>query len=150
MEWRNWGRTNGPVGLACGTQSGFNCLLAWTDSGAPNSEILYTYFRVLPGPPNDIQWWQFWGDYGVWELPFYADANTGVTAAFFNDAYHLAWKRASFASQVRYTYRDSGGYGGWTGSGSTSYDTYGASGIVGTPTFMAKDGKESALVWTTH
>ncbi len=94
------GRTDWPVGVACADEEPFegfsyNCITAWVELTHPEHHILYTYFRVntstqgvefAPGSPQAqalLVNQQVGGAYG------------GVSAAWFQGRFYLAWKQAT-------------------------------------------------------
>lgn len=135
-------RTNVSPAIACGpvAQAGtFNCILAWLDRGIPSGRILYTYFHNSTGNPV---FYKEGGKVKVWAMSN-LDSVTAPTAAFFNNTFHIAVKRASVgwsSHSVVYGYRTSG-LSTWTVKLVPGR-------AVDSPTYLYKNGSESALVWT--
>lgn len=135
------------VGVTCAPVSGeietlffgsFNCLLAWSDRGTPSYQINYTYFRVKTS-----------GSITFYPFPLVLDGAQSVSdlsAAWFSDAFHLAWKDQSFPVGVRKAINDTATLTGWT----VDSNVYGDD-VVDPPTFLyqpASSIREAALVWT--
>jgi hypothetical protein len=157
-EFEYLGETRSVVGLTCGDWTSgiagtYNCLLAWSDYGVPNARIVYTYFRVVPayGGGGDvvsttIQWAQFFGTYLVYSID-YSNTVFGVTAAFFNNAYHLSWAQSLTNPYLAWTFNNNPSSLGFP---IANREYFFDSKLVHGPTFTAEDGRESALIWTSH
>lgn len=139
--WDYTGRTFSRVGVACADSvpahfNGFNCLLAWVDRGVPEARVLYTYFRIDQN--NQVQW------RGNSYRRSGAHALGGVSAAYFANRFHMAWKSTSSADSIATT-SNNNAVTGWT---PVAYD-YTSKPVVDYPTWVYRNGSPSAaLVWT--
>lgn len=143
--WSYEHKTDFPVGVACApSQTGieYNCLLAWQDRGVPNGSVLYKYFRVSP-ITHQIEWRP-----GPSTVRSSAKAQSGVSAAYFNDAFWLVWKEpASGGGNVVHTKTTSPScYTCW----SSPVVLTGAANIADPPTWMyvPSQNQESIVLWT--
>ena len=102
------GKTDVQVALTCSPAwqepwtSHFNtCLVAWVDRGVPDSKILYAYFGY-----NSFTESIDWQTQDAYILEPNVDAVTayGISAAYFDDSYWIAWRgHTGFVNYVRTT-----------------------------------------------
>lgn len=129
-------------GIACAPNRldfDYNCILAWVDNGIMDGNILYTYFRVdndtIVWTPNSIK---------VRSNHTSVSTVSGVSAAFFNDSFWLAWK--TIDGDVKYTRTQASEYS-WAATVSKNRTD-----VIDPPTwlYVAEDTKEAALIWSEH
>jgi len=143
--------TDSSPGIACAPSgSGFdnwlyghlNCIIAWADRGTPDRPILYSYFRLTQNLS------------GEWGIVFYggffrldgASSVGNVTAAWFSDAFHIAWKDTLNRPAVRKAINSSTSMSGFV----TDTTRYGVD-VIDSPTFVhdpTLTDREAGLVWT--
>lgn len=151
-NYRLTGHASAEVGVACSDFANinhpWNCVLAWADTGAPDGRIHYIRFKVVEnGEERGIEFANFFGIRVIWEVPN-TDTRTGASVAYFNDTFHVGWKTiwGSQYPYLNYSFLlDATDDRSWWGP-----SWYDEPNIVHAPTFVAENGKESALVWTRY
>lgn len=135
------GRTNVSPAITCGPvehAGTYNCMLAWTDRGIPRGRVLYAYFRNTTGTPD---FYKVGGNVQVWARGT-TDTVTSPALGFFNNTFHMAWKRAhTSAFGIQYAWRTAA-YATWSSTSTV------ASNAIDSPTYLFKNGAESSLIWT--
>lgn len=147
--WPSSYETDSPPGVACGPSgtgpssggNNFNCLLAWVDRGFPGGRVRYTWFRINTS---------LFGNFIVWFGTGYRRTGSatvsGVSAAYFDGAFWMAWKSVGPLHGVQYTSAATWP-SGWGGVSTVS----GVSNVVDPPTFLYvpdSSSLEAGLVWT--
>ncbi len=136
--WTYSMRTDFTIGIACADSRNifdYNCLLAWNDSGHPGGHLLYTYFRVQ----NDsvIMYPTVWRRSG-------AIVTGGISAAYFNGRFHMAWKYPGVPLGYARTFTAGSSYSDWNVV-LEDVEPF----IIDSPTFMHHPTQGKALLWTT-
>lgn len=122
----------------------YNCMMVWVDSGMWDGSILYAYFK-FNSQANRID---FIKNNLIQHVAWRRSTSNTATrpdVSFFAGKFWMAWKESGPPSRVALVSRSaSTNYtAGW---GPTSYFT--EPNIATPPTFVAEDGRESALIWT--